>query len=506
MARGKLFDNLFEIKGIGTLLLSPWALRLVRIAALALLLVMAAYGWHQHAIPGVGAKDPLMYTNLATYFFWVLWIMGVVFIALFMGRGWCAVCPLGWLNGLFSNIGLKLRLPKTLDNFIPVTLTLLVLQLFVYFFAIHRYPDYTASLLALMILFAVIAGLIFRKRAFCSLLCPAGAVFSLYARVAPFELRVKDSGVCDACESKACVSGEEIWKRFSLGSAVLFLRRHRPDCPVDLVPAEIDDSATCSLCLHCARNCPNANIRMGSRPWMEDLAKAPLSATETLFLVVLLGLLTTNFSKVYVDLRTLIFWIPQKAALALGWEEAGFYLIATPWVTLALPLLLLLPGYLVFRLSAMTVATVDHEIPPPSPPVEAPSQVGFWSDLGRLTLPFIPLLMAVHAVLALVKLNAKGGFLSYVLLDPSGVQSYLAMNVMRTVPPPGILIPLDILKWIALIVLAAGYLFSLWGARRVSRGYIAGSSRRGYFAASVTGLSLFATLYGATLIRWLFVR
>ena len=38
----------------------------------------------------------------------VVWIMGVVFVAALFGRGWCTVCPLGWLNGLFARIGLKL--------------------------------------------------------------------------------------------------------------------------------------------------------------------------------------------------------------------------------------------------------------------------------------------------------------------------------------------------------------------------------------------------------------
>lgn len=501
-----MLKNLFDIKGVGSILVTPWIWRLLRLASLALLLVMAAYGWHHHAIPGVQVRDPLMYTNLATYFFWVLWMMGVVFIALFFGRAWCTVCPLGWLNGLFARIGLKLPLPAALRNFFPVTVVLVALQLAVYFLAIHRFPDFTAHLLALMLLFAVLAGLLFRKRAFCTLFCPAGAVFGLYARVAPFQLRVNDPDICAGCESKSCISGGSVWKRFSLGRGVLFWRGERPDCPVDLVPVEIDDSAACTLCLHCAQNCENRNILLGSRPWLGDLERGRLAPSETLFFLVLLGMLTANFSKVYIDLREAIFWAPQQAALLLGWGEGGFSLLATLWVTLVFPLLLVLPGYLVLRLGDLRSETLAGTLPPSlSPPEEMPQpQVGFWTRLGQLLLPMIPLVLAAHVVLAVVKLNAKGGYFPFVLQDPTGVRSYLAMNVMQTVRAPGVLISLDLLKWLALALVAGGYLLALAAMRRVGRKAPGGA--RGYHAAAFVGITLVATLYAATVIRWLFIR
>src|SRR5512133_619509 len=239
--------NLFELPTVGPLLRAPWPWRLLRIALLGVLLAMIGFGWHQHAIPGVATKDPLMYTNLTTYFFWALWIMGVVFVALFFGRAWCAACPLGWLNGIFARIGLKRELPNWLRNFIPVTLTLVTLQMAIYLLAIHRYPDYTARLLALMLLLTIGCGLLFRKRAFCHLFCPAGVVFGLYARLAPFQLRVRDQNLCAACESKDCVSGAPLWRRFTLGPALLYWRGCRNDCPATLIPADLTDSAACSL-------------------------------------------------------------------------------------------------------------------------------------------------------------------------------------------------------------------------------------------------------------------
>ena len=136
---------------------------MMRLAMLALLLTMIAYGWHQHAIPGVEVRDPLMYTNFATFNLWVLWMMGMVFVALLFGRSWCTICPVGWFNGIVSRYGLRREMPSWLDNFIPVTIVLVLLQLLVYFYAIHRYPDYTSILLAWMLVMAVLVGLVFRR-------------------------------------------------------------------------------------------------------------------------------------------------------------------------------------------------------------------------------------------------------------------------------------------------------------------------------------------------------
>lgn len=501
--------DLLAVRWLRRLLLSPWFWRVMRLAALGVLLAMIAWGWHRHGIPGVSVKDPLMYTNLATHLFWVWWMMGVVFVALLLGRSWCAVCPVGWLNELISRLGLQRPLPRWLNNFVPVTLTLVALQLAVYFFAIHRYPDYTAILMALMLLLAVLVGLVFRKRAFCSLLCPAGAVLGLYARVAPFQLRVKDAAVCAGCAGKECVSGGRAWSRIALGRAILYWHGHRRDCPVELVPTELRHSAECQLCLHCAQNCPNDNLLLGRRSWLADLVPGGLSASESFFFLVLMGMMTANFSKVYVDLREAIFWMPQQAAALLGWQAGGYFLLATLWVTLVLPVLLLLPGLLVLKLGGIRIADGGPEPPSPanvqrlSVPVQGP---GFWASLGMLALPCIPLVLTAHLVLALVKVNAKAAFLPYVLRDPTGVQSYLAMNVMQLVPQPGLLIPLDILKWLILLLLLSGFGVSLLAAKRVAGRLEGVFSIRVYLGAAGLGVGLVGSLYVATVIRWLFIR
>ena len=92
----------------------------------------------------------------------------------------------------------------------------------------------------------------------------------------------------------------------------------------------------------------------------------------------------------------------------------------------------------------------------------------FWPVIGRQAMALLPLILTAHLILALVKFNAKLGYLPLVLQDPSGVKSYLALSVMRTLPAPGVLITLDVLKWLIAVVLAAGAGASLWACGQVA--------------------------------------
>lgn len=498
-------NNLLDIRYLGSLLRWPWTWRLLRLAMLGLLVTMIAYGWHQHAVPGVAVRDPLMYTNLATFSLWVLWLMGIVPVMLLFGRSWCTVCPAGWLNGLVSRFGLRRELPVWLQGMVPVTLSLVALQLLVYFFAIHRFPDYSALLLAWMLVLALLAGLVWKRRAFCLLLCPAGAVMGLYARLAPWQLRVKSRKVCAGCADKPCISTQTRRMQAQLGSASLQWRSPAEGCPVALVPAEIEQSSDCTLCLNCVRTCCNDNIRLGVRGWPLDLQSGGLRPGEALFFLALLGLLSANFAKVYVDLREMIFWLPEKLAVAAGWEEAGFYLLASVWLCLLFPLLLILPGVIVYLVGQVRVSDAPNrpELLPASPAFGLGGLPGL---IGRLALPLLPVMFAAHLGLALVKLNAKLAYLPLVVQDPSGVKSFLAISVMQTVPAPGVLLDLDLLKWLIVALLAAGFSVSSLAAHTLARSGRSIGIDRPLLCASVCNLLILVALYGATVYEWLFVR
>ncbi len=503
--------NLLDIKYLGALLRSTWTWRLLRLAMLGLLLLMIAFGWHQHAIPGVAVRDPLMYTNFTTFNLWVLWMMGMVGVALIFGRSWCTLCPVGWLNGVASRFGLRRELPQWLQNFIPVTLVLVLLQLLVYFLAIHRYPDYSAVLLSWMLLLAIGGGLLFRRRSFCLLFCPAGALFGLYARLAPWQLRVKDTSVCAGCQDKPCIAVEPVWRQAALGQLRLHWRTRPEGCPVALVPAQIEDSAACTLCMNCVQTCCNDNVGLGFRGWPGDLRKSGLRPSETLFFLVLLGLLTANFAKVYVALREAIFFVPESLALALGWDVAGFYPLAVIWLGLIFPLLLLTPGMLVYLIGQVRVTTLADA--PSAPPHETAVTPTFSGStlirlIGQMALPVLPLVLSAHLALALVKLNAKAGYLPLILQDVSGVKSFLAINVMQTLTAPGVLIPLDILKWLVVLLLVAGFGLSGLAAWTIASGDSSEKTAfdKPFFLAALVSVMTLVAFYGSTVMEWLFVR
>ncbi len=123
-----------------------------------------------------------------------------------------------------------------------------------------------------MVILALAAGLLFRRRSFCLLLCPAGAVFSLYARLAPWQLRVKDArGLCRLPRQTVYLRPSLAWRQAALGGLRLNWRTRPEGCPVALVPAEIKDSAACTLCLNCVQTCCNDNVALGFRRWPGDL-------------------------------------------------------------------------------------------------------------------------------------------------------------------------------------------------------------------------------------------
>jgi hypothetical protein len=176
---------------------------------------------------------------------------------------------------------------------------------------------------------------------------------------------------------------------------------------------------------------------------------------------------------------------------------------------LIFPLLLLLPGVLVYLVGQIRVSTLDGEPARASGDVSVTSVLpALTAFIGRLALSLLPLVLSAHLALAIVKLNAKFGYLPLALQDPSGVKSFLAINVMQTLTPPGVLISLDILKWVVVVILLTGFLFSVLASRAAARAAFKGQSGtdRPFIFASIVSLVILSGFYGSTVVEWLFVR
>jgi hypothetical protein len=261
--------------------------------------------------------------------------------------------------------------------------------------------------------------------------------------------------------------------------------------------------------MNCVQTCCNDNIKLGFRGLPGDLRRGLLAPGEAFFFLVLLGLLTANFSKVYVDLREAVFWLPENLALSLGWDAAGFYPLAVIWIGLLFPLLLLVPGMLVYLVGQVKVQSYEDK--PQDAEVRGQEKAFSLRSLmllvGRFALAVLPLVLSAHLALAVVKLNAKLGYLPLALQDVTGVKSFLAINTMRTLPPPGVMVSLDIVKWVVAAILVAGAVFAVLAAKVVASGpEPERKTDKAFLLASMLTILILCGFYGATVVEWLFVR
>ena len=162
-------------------------------------------------------------------------------------------------------------------------------------------------------------------------------------------------------------------------------------------------------------------------------------------------------------------------------------------------LLVCAPGVLSAGLARLRGQEVPRPGAPAKPEPRAARTSTASAKFGRWVLPLIGPLLGAHAALALVKLNAKGGYLPYLFYDPQGASTYLAIQVARVLPQPDLLVPLPVLRWVVLAVFTAGLAAGVRQALKCWRG------------TPVMPVALYATsflaisgLLGAALVHWLF--
>jgi polyferredoxin len=500
---------------LNRLLRVPYLLGIVRALGFIILIIMVYYSYSYHGINGIAVADPLMYTNISTFLFWVFWIMLVVLSVLFFGRMWCTICPLGWLHGKLSMSFFKKEYPKSLKNsFLLIVFTFLVLFGSVYF-KVHRYPDLTARLILIFIFIVLVMGVVFKKRVFCRYLCPIGGMLGLYSKVGPVELFVKDDDVCDKCITKQCTKGEKKWYKVSFKKAVLVFEKEKDGCPVELIPNDLSDKSACDLCMNCFYVCPHKNLNVRYRANLNDVKVTEPNAGHALFAIVLMGLISFNFFKVFPKLK-LALLSPAEYMLSnlvrLSDPIAELFLALYSSVLLPVAFVLTL-SYVVLilartRISGVESGALDSELSDLKREGTSTGKISFAHVFTAVAYSFIPIVLSAHVVLALVKLNTKLGYFSYIFFDPTGVKSYLSFNVFKNYTQPGVILSLAQLKWIILAVIVAGFVFSLLAAKKITNSKTKNGERigKGGFTVITIALLTMAALYGSTVYNWLFIR
>src|SRR5512136_2666834 len=143
--------------------------------------------------------------NFSIVFVWIVWWALLMLIVVpFLGRGWCAICPIpmpgewlqngAWLKPRGKGFSLKRKWPRRFRNIWLQNIAFTLLALFSA--VVLTQPNVTGLVLLLFLIVALATSLIFARRAFCRYLYPVGGFIGLYSQVAPIEVRVKEPAIC----------------------------------------------------------------------------------------------------------------------------------------------------------------------------------------------------------------------------------------------------------------------------------------------------------------------
>ena len=210
---------------------------------------------------------PVGNRNFSIVFVWIVWWALLMLIVVpFLGRGWCAVCPIPlpgeWLqNGALlgprkKGFSLKRKWPRRFRNIWLQNIAFTLLALFSA--VVLTQPSVTGVVLLLFLITALATSLIFERRAFCRYLCPVGGFIGLYSQVAPVEVRVKDPAVCAVHTKKTCYTGSQ----------------EGYGCPWLVYPGTLTKNTNCGLCLECLRTCTQDNVALNLRTFGADLQQS----------------------------------------------------------------------------------------------------------------------------------------------------------------------------------------------------------------------------------------
>ncbi|MBI4583756.1 MAG: 4Fe-4S binding protein [Planctomycetes bacterium] len=103
--------NLLRLRAIRALILWSGFPYIFQVLMLAVFVGLAVLSWGVFASQGVSAKL-FAKTHLATLLTWGVWWPAMVWMAVFLGRAWCMLCPLELVSNSSERLGRRLGLPQ----------------------------------------------------------------------------------------------------------------------------------------------------------------------------------------------------------------------------------------------------------------------------------------------------------------------------------------------------------------------------------------------------------
>jgi polyferredoxin len=408
-------------------------------------------------------------TNWVTLFIWGLWWPLVVYSSVFLGRVWCAFCPLELASTLATKVGLGLRLPWRKNSAILCTVTYLGLVLFgIIYWEMDLIPGRTAIYLIVLLAAALLTGILFQKRSFCNVLCPVGQLLGVHAWCAPMEWRVEDPRVCAECREKPCLSRSNYTSLLARS------------CTSDLYPARLATNQDCLLCTQCAKSCNRNNLRLSFRRWFADVFSGQRVSIATMaFSIVLSGFFLYELGTLWRPTRNILFWFPDSiiqhydfsSHWAIGMIRGSIILILYPailWLAPAAMNRIFRRGYSILEYFEVTAAA------------------------------YFPIFAGIHLTIGLQDTAPRIKYIPLALRDPDGVKT-AALLVSRTVKlsnqiPPFWNNTINVLQFAFVTV---GLVVGIFAALRIARRNPAISP-----AASISAVVLYGGIFWSMILIW----
>lgn len=417
-----------------------------RVFTSVLFLVVIAAGLFGNQNPGM---------NIAPLLTWTVWWTGLIFAVLYLGKGWCTVCPwdalAGWATRL--NSSLDLPWPKALRSIWPAVGLFLALTWVELGMGVTLVPRATAWVALAMLGMAVTCAFLFERKSFCRYACLVGRVSGLYALFSSVEIRAAKQS-CSGCGTLDC------WKGNALGDG----------CPTFEYPRAMTLNTYCTMCAECFKTCPSGSMSLNLRPWAADLVvEGKPRADEAALALILLSM--TAFHGLTMTPSWVELLEATKAATGLSFMGAFTGLMAA---FLALPVLVYA------ALAGVSAAW---------------ARVGFRDVALRFAYALLPIALFYHLAHNAEHFLMEGPKLLALISDPFGWGWNVFGTARWTVPP---LVSLEGLWRIQVLFVLVGHLYSLWITARTARRLAAG---RGALAVQIPMLIAMVAFSWASL--WL---
>ncbi len=417
--------NLLRLTPVRVVFAWPFFIYVIQAGLFVLFVWLALFGWGLFAPEGVQSKQ-FAKTNIVNLLIWGVWWPAMVWVAVFFGRIWCAICPLELVANVTERLGrltgLKQRtLRRWLQSGILILVFYALIQMVVAGAQLHRIPSYTSIFLWSLLGMAAVIGFLYKDRAFCRGFCPVGLLLSAYGRGSMLAVRSVETSTCDTCPGKDCRE-KEFRGRLNARS-----------CPSLLNPAKLNDNADCLVCSQCIKACPPNNMGLYLRPLFHaaDTRERIASWPMTLFIILVSGFVTYELFSEWKAAQATYLWVPHAVAEASGlgsyegWIKGLWMLFVVPSV-----LWLILGGFVVVLRGAQNLGEA-------------------WR---RLAFPLVVVIAAGHMAKGLAKLASWGGYLPMALKEPSGTETALAITA-GTMDKPASMMSITVVSVLSLMLL-----------------------------------------------------